>query len=439
MDGELRKQLVGSLSKKVEPVRRSGMYKVSLLLVTCIMILLPVVYVLIIMMVGYGVHYYAIHYFRIFLPGSDSAWRFFPFYFKVLIYFGPIFIGSAIAFYMTRPLLVRRKKAAENYLYAITQSNSPDFYQFVELICKAVNAPMPKRIELGMEPDASARFRRGWLSFFSGGDLVLRVGLPLLGALNIRQLAGVIAHEMGHFSQGTGMRLSYIIDSIHGWFFVAIYGGDTFIEKLDIFEDKSEGLAQILAGFSRLFVELTKLVLWLFMMLGFVVSKFMSRQMEYDADVYQMKLSGSDTFESTFYALTLLGWSFEKSAMVSMETWKERILVDDLPMFVNKHAKSIARKNMQDVINSILVENTKVFDAHPSIRDRIAQAKKKNIAGICQITAPAKVLFADFGGLSVQLTRRIYQSFFGKRFSQGRLLPIKEYLEYSKKYEYEFS
>ena len=439
MDGQLRKQLVGALSKEVEPVRRSGMYKVSLLLVTCVMILLPVVYVLMIMMLGYGVQYYATHYFRIFLPGPDSALRFVPFYLKVLIYIGPIVIGGFMAFYMARPLLVRREKVTENYLYAITQSNSPDFYLFVELICKAVNAPMPKRIELGMEPDASARFRRGWLSFFSGGDLVLRVGMPLLGSLNIKQLAGVIAHEMGHFSQGTGMRLSYLIDSIHGWFFIAVYGGDSFIEKLEHFEEEAKGWAQILAGFSRLFIELTKLVLWLFMMLGFVVSKFMSRQMEYDADVYQMKISGSNTFESTFYALTLLGWSFERSAMISLETWKERILVDDLPMFVNKQAKSIARKNMQDVINSILVENTKVFDAHPSIRDRIAQAKKKNIPGICRITAPAKTLFVDFGGLSGQLTRRIYQSFFGKRFSQGRLVPVKEYLEHAKKYEYELS
>ncbi len=46
----------------------------------------------------------------------------------------------------------------------------------------------------------------GLLSFL-GHDLVLTLGLLLIAAgLTERELAGVIAHEFGHFRQGAGMR-----------------------------------------------------------------------------------------------------------------------------------------------------------------------------------------------------------------------------------------
>jgi Zn-dependent protease with chaperone function len=70
---------------------------------------------------------------------------------------------------------------------------------------------------LDLQVNASASFRRGFLSLFSR-DLTLTIGLPLVAGLTVRQLGGVLAHEFGHFAQGAGMRLTFVVRSVNAWF-----------------------------------------------------------------------------------------------------------------------------------------------------------------------------------------------------------------------------
>jgi hypothetical protein len=65
-----------------------------------------------------------------------------------------------------------------------------------------------------------------------GNDLVLTIGMPLVAGMSLRQFAGVLAHEFGHFSQGAGMRLSFIIRSINLWFMRVVYERDDWDERL---------------------------------------------------------------------------------------------------------------------------------------------------------------------------------------------------------------
>ena len=55
---------------------------------------------------------------------------------------------------------------------------------------------------------------------------MLTVGLPLVEGLNVRQLGGVLAHEFGHFAQGSGMCLTYLIRSVNAWFGRVAYQRD---------------------------------------------------------------------------------------------------------------------------------------------------------------------------------------------------------------------
>ncbi len=53
-------------------------------------------------------------------------------------------------------------------------------------------------------------------------------------------------------------------------------------------------------------VKLSRLVLRLLMHLGRAASCFLSRQMEFDADHYQIQVAGSGAFESASQRITLL-------------------------------------------------------------------------------------------------------------------------------------
>lgn len=67
---------------------------------------------------------------------------------------------------------------------------------------------------------------------------VVMILLPVLYlGLTARQLAGVIAHEFGHFTQGTAMRLTYLVGQVNLWFARVVYQRDAWDLWLDTLDN----------------------------------------------------------------------------------------------------------------------------------------------------------------------------------------------------------
>ena len=62
----------------------------------------------------------------------------------------------------------------------------------------------------------------------------------------------------------------------------------------------------LVVNFARFGVWCSRLLLKLLMFTGHVISCFLLRQMEYDADSYEIKLAGSEAFESTAKRMAVL-------------------------------------------------------------------------------------------------------------------------------------
>src|SRR5205814_4243365 len=149
----------------------------------------------------------------------------------VVIYIAPLVIGAIVIVFMFKPLFA--PPAKEGRRRSLTPTSDPLLFEFVERICALVGAAMPRRIDIDCDINASASFRRGWLSLILGRDLVLTIGMPLAAGLSLQQFAGVLAHEFGHFSQGAGMRLTYVVRSINMWFLRVVYQRDEWDEWLE--------------------------------------------------------------------------------------------------------------------------------------------------------------------------------------------------------------
>jgi len=130
-----------------------------------------------------------------------------------------------------------------------------------------------------------------------GNDLTLTIGMPLVAGLPMQHFAGVLAHELGHFSQGGGMRLTYLVRSVNAWFARVVYERDAWDEKLVEWSETGDIRTRIPFYLARLFVWLSRRILWGLMLVGQAVSCFMLRQMEFDADRYEARLAGSTAFE----------------------------------------------------------------------------------------------------------------------------------------------
>jgi hypothetical protein len=190
----------------------SFFYQIGLLLVTALIVLLPLLYIAFIGATAWGVYWWGRNF--VFLLGGDFH-GVHLYLAKVLLYCTPLFAGIVVVFFMLKPLLARPAPGTQPL--ALNPANEPLLFAFISRICETIGAPFPKRIDVDCDLNASAGFRRGFRSFF-GNDLVLTIGLPLVAAMSVTELAGIVAHEFGHFTQGLAMRLSYIIRRVNGWF-----------------------------------------------------------------------------------------------------------------------------------------------------------------------------------------------------------------------------
>jgi hypothetical protein len=265
-----------SEEKTTPNTRPTFAYHVGLVLVTGAMVVLPLIYVALTAACCWAVYYFATHQF-----GAIWQWPvgygYYGLIVKVLASVTPLLAGGAIALAMVKPILARRPGHMQPL--GLDPSVEPKVYELVTRVCSIVGSSAPKRIEVNCDLNASARFDRGWLGVFRH-HLVLTLGMPLVAGLTECELAGVIAHEFGHFRQPVALRLSFVIRRVNHWFSRVVYERDGWDEALESACASAEGWMALMFGAVKTGVGISRGVLWLFMMTGHGISGFLLRQME---------------------------------------------------------------------------------------------------------------------------------------------------------------
>lgn len=383
----------------LEPEKASLLYRLGLFAVAVAMVFLPLIYLGLIMVTGWGVFYHAMNHSDL-MSGETGGGA-------VLAYLAPLIIGPIAILFMVKPLFARREEAEATL--TLKDGEAPALKLFVHKICKAVGAPQPKEIEIDCQVNAAASFRRGWLSLF-GQDLKLIVGLPLVAGMSLRSFGGVLAHEFGHFAQGAGMRLTFVIRNINAWFSRVVYERDrwdAWLEGTAKSVDLRIGIVLYLAMF---LVWLTRRLLWVLMWLGHLLSCFALRQMEYDADTWEARLAGGDHFKSTSDRLQLLGLGQSRALDLLGETWKDKRLAENLPDLIRDEADELPGDVVAKFQAAVGESKNGLFDTHPADSDRIAAALRLDAPGVFRIEAPAAALFTDWE----KTARRVTFAFYGQ-------------------------
>lgn len=417
------RQVLAGFGDRIEPVRPTILYRIWILIVAAVMVLLPMIYVAMIGLVAVAVCYHAVHHVSILrsVRGSGAL--------KVaaLVYAGPLVAGAVVVALMLKPLFAR--PAREPKSRSLEPGAEPLLLAFVDRVCDAVGAPRPARIEVDCRVNASAH-RDGGLLGVVGGKLVLTIGLPLAAGLSLRQFAGVLAHEFGHFSQRAGMRLYGLIMRINLWFARVVYERDAWDETLRAWSSDEHGLILILGGLTRLAVWLARRVLWVLMQVGHIVSGFLSRQMEYDADRFQARMVGGRTFGETMERVGLLSMAEQGAYADLQSSWQQRRLPDDFPKLVMANVPQIPEAVVAMVRQQEDSRRTGLFDTHPCDRDRIARARREAPGeGIFRLEGPATDVFRDFDALAKSASFDMYRASLGQQISKDQLYAVAELVE----------
>ncbi|MEI7731734.1 MAG: M48 family metallopeptidase [Verrucomicrobiota bacterium] len=398
----------------IQPTELSGTYRLGLVIVAIVMVLLPAVYVGLIAATGTLVGWHAVNHIQ--WMSNRGGW---------LVYLTPIVVGVVMVLFMIKPLFARPPKRPDSY--SVKREEEPGLFDFIDQICRQVRAPLPSRVDLDCQVNASASFRRGLWSLF-GNDLVLTIGLPLASGMSQRELGGVLAHEFGHFAQGGGMRLTYVIRSVSFWFARVVYERDAWDEKLADYSRNTDIRLGLILYTARGCVWLTRKVLWVLMMLGNVISSFMLRQMEFDADSYEVKVAGTEAFIATARKLQLLGVGSQLGMQHLRQSWQSKRLPDNFPAFALQKSREVSGDILAKIEESQAVSKTGMLDTHPCDAARIAQAKAMNQPGLIQTEAPATSLFTEYSRVAQGVTQHFYRQMLEEDFKPEALVSTDEML-----------
>lgn len=411
---DIRRQLEAG----IEPVPVRPGYKLALFFIAIAMVLLPLAYIALIGLAGYGVYWHAINDTWMLSGGGGRAWVW-----KLVAYLTPMLVGGIVLAFMVKPLVARAARPSRPL--SLTPQMEPVFYEFVTLIADAVGSPRPRHIHIVSDVDASASFRRGMWSFFSH-DLVLTVGMPLIRGMPAAQLAGVIAHEFGHFTQGAGMRLGYLIRRTNHWFARVVFQRDQWDQRLRDWSKQGEIYTIIPALLARMVVFIVRKLLYCLMWIGYAISSFASRQQEYDADRVAARLVGSQTNERALKRVHLLAVAEQGAKQDLWHAWQEHRLCDDLPALIVANLKQLKPEVVKDILMDAAKEKTGIFDTHPAYADRVGSLRREECPRMLECARLAEGLLRNAQAVSKASTFEYYQGVLGGEISQTQLVPVEK-------------
>ncbi|MCO8125303.1 M48 family metallopeptidase [Stieleria sp. TO1_6] len=294
-------------------------------------------------------------------------------------------------------LLFGRRHSGESTTQ-LTRESQPVMYEFVDQICEKLGAPKPCRIDLDCEFNASASLRRGWIKS-GNNDLVLTIGIPFIAIQNTEQLASVIAHEFGHFRQGSAMKTSYVIGSLTNWFMRSAASGPVYF--------------------------------YWFGYLTHMLSGSLTRQMEWDADRHAVQLAGTKAFVQSSALIERYGVAYAVTLDNLFMLFQSGILVDNIPRFMMHIGRTMPASVVRRIAEQTEKERLNLLDSHPPTRDRVQAARELNQPGILSLGRPATDLIDHWIPLCKTITLDFYTQTLGllpNEINDSHVTPLEDLL-----------
>lgn len=345
-----------------------------------------------------------------------------------------VFVGFIVA-YIVKPLFRALQKRTDPGL-EIKRDDSPKLYDLIMETAKEVGVREPRHIYVSHEATAYVFFDGGFWNLFPPARKNLVVGLGLFESMNAEEVKGVIAHEVGHFAQGS-MRVDPVLRRVNDVINALVYGEEGAYGRKVGWRLRNEGLwgkatqwivMNVRRGCEHMFRSQQRTHMKL------------SRLMEYDADAVACRIVGTGTFISTLCKTQQLSQSFgfyneilnlfaSRDKTVE-DYWKGYELARPIMDARGYHSSSfdtIERNPESESVGSrVSIEET--CDSLPSLEDRIKQSQAVGgPEGDSRPTVPAWELVT--GELKTRVGNIPLQQV--KRYRKG--ISIMDWSEYSER------
>jgi Zn-dependent protease with chaperone function len=311
----------------------------------------------------------------------------------------------------------RRESPARGY--PLARIEHPLIYAYVDKLCDVMGAPRPVRIDLRTDANASASFDGGWF-WIVRRRMVLTIGTTLVAGMTRRELTGVIAHEIGHFTQAMGMRSTRLLEAINRWFFRVIHERGMVDDVLE--DGRESGWLLIVTGAAMIAWTLgaIRVLLWTVASGSRLMTMAMLRRMEIAADRCEIRVAGSDAFVRSMARIVELNEGFRKATELTRLEAVQRRLPEDIAGLAVSLAPRLPRDPRGFVAG--FREPRSLFSTHPPMERRVAMAAELAEPGIVLSDGPAARLLPGFDAVCRAVTMHSHRKVLGESLDGMRIL-----------------
>lgn len=332
-------------------------------------------------------------------------------------------IGASAAFlavFMLKALFFIQRGGAPDAV-EITAREQPRLFEFLFQLADDAGAPRPKRVYLSARVNAAVFYDLSILNLLFPSHKNLEIGLALVNVLTLSEIKAVLAHEFGHFAQRSM--------AIGSWVYIAQQIAAHVVAKRD-------ALDKFLVFLSRIDLRiawvgwLLSLVVWSIRSLmdtllsGVVLAqRALSRQMEFQADLVAVSLTGSDELVHALHKLSAADDAWGRAIGFADAEIRQGRIPHDLfavqTRIIERVAQILgdasygqvpkvpaAKPEARRIFKSNFAQPPQMWSTHPASADREANAKRRYLAAPHDARS-AWLLFNDVDAVKARVTARL--------------------------------
>ncbi len=302
-------------------------------------------------------------------------------------------VGSCAAFlaiFMLKALFFVKHGGKSDDI-EITAAEQPRLFEFLHRLADEAGAPRPHRVFLSPRVNAAVFYDLSIINLLFPSKKNLEIGLGLVNVVNLGELKAVLAHEFGHFAQRSM--------AVGRWVYVAQQIAAHIVGKRDALDNFLRGLSRTdfriawLGWLLSLIVWSIRSLLDTAFSLVILAQRALSREMEMQADLVAVSLTGSDALihalhrleaadEAWDRAINFANGEFNKNrntydlfAIQSRVVERMRDILDD-PAYGNVSPVPGTQPAAHRIFKAAFAQPPRMWSSHPFNHEREENAKR---------------------------------------------------------------
>lgn len=325
-----------------------------------------------------------------------------------------------LALFMLKGLFFVRRGGASGDI-EVTAAQQPDLFAFLHRLADEAGAPRPHRVYLSPRVNAAVFYDISLLNLLLPSRKNLEIGLPLVNVLTLSELKAVLAHEFGHFAQRSM--------AVGSWVYISQQVASALVARRDWLDKLLDTISRIdlrvawIGWILRLIVWSIRSLLDSLLRIVVLAQRALSRQMEFQADLVAVALTGSDELVHALHKLQAADEAWDSCwRFLNGQAHKGQLPAD---VFA---AHSLIRSKLAEIRGDVhwgrippasgeppaqrrlfkqgFAQPPQMWSTHPASYDREQNAKRRYLAAPHDARS-AWLLFSDRKGLDAGMRERI--------------------------------